>query len=221
LLVALDKRWPDRNDVPESERAAYSDKVKTAKPIRLITKGGDLFLAAPSSLCTATGHVACPLCDGKRAIQADLNAAANIGLRALIDPDFSGKWWYVPCIEDKAAGIALPRTDKVKGSACFGPDSAMPEKFGSLTKPPPVNNEGQAKGRKSRSTKKSESDGKETTNFWSDPGSSALRNAADGGFWLPTTAYWRWVRKRVVAALLNSNGLRTGLLDLEADTDQR
>ena len=49
-------------------------------------------------------------------IQADLNAAANIGLRALMDPDFAGKWWYVPC-DPKTK---IPKADKVKGGLVDG-----------------------------------------------------------------------------------------------------
>lgn len=33
---------------------------------------------------------------GPIALQADLNAAANIGLAALNDPDWNGRWWFVP-----------------------------------------------------------------------------------------------------------------------------
>jgi hypothetical protein len=41
-------------------------------------------------------------CDGERfsALHADLNAAANVGLWALLDPDWAGRWNYVPVTED-------------------------------------------------------------------------------------------------------------------------
>jgi IS605 OrfB family transposase len=189
LLVALDKQWPDRAEVPESERTAYANRVKCAKPIRLIKKGGDLFVAAPPKSCQVNGHRPCPLCDAKRGLQADLNAAANIGLRALLDPDFSGKWWYVPCGEEDG----VPRADKVRGSACFGED---PTKFGSL---------GNQSGRRS----------KEITNFWADPSANPLRNAADHGFWLASPGYWKCVCRRVSAVLSKANGLSESPQDID------
>lgn len=214
LLVALDKQWPDRKDVPESERAAYADKVKSEKkPIRLITKGGDLFVAAPPSSCQANGHRPCPLCDGKRALQADLNAAANIGLRALLDPDFPGKWWYVPCGE--VDGAPLP--DKVKGSACF-PEN--PANFGSLRKVKeqvqPVIDlavtdvaKKKPKAQKQPNNKSKPPSGrskkKEVVNFWANPSATAHQTAVDNGSWLPTPDYWKEVRDRVIELLRQHN----------------
>jgi len=53
--------------------------------VRMIAPGGQLFVAAESSSPAAQG------------IHADLNAAANIGLVALLDPDWSAAWWRLPC----------------------------------------------------------------------------------------------------------------------------
>jgi IS605 OrfB family transposase len=202
LLVALDAEWPDRSAVPEAERSAYAERVKSAKLLRLFTKGGDLFVAAPPSSCHSHGHKPCPLCDGKRAVQADLNAAANIGLRALLDPDYPGKWWYVLCGE----ADAVPRADKVKGSTCFGKE---PEQFGALqsaTEPIPLTQDGAAGSKKAKNRGRRQKDG-QNSNYWADPSGSPLRNAANHGFWLPTPAYWRWVRKRVIAVLRRHNSL--------------
>ena len=63
----------------------------------------------------------------------------------------------------------------------------------------------------------------ESTNFWADPDVSIRRNAAEGGFWLPTQAYWPWIRNRVVAALREWNGLNECNLEelkpkMETDT---
>jgi hypothetical protein len=45
------------------------------------------------------------------AFQADLNAAANIGLKALLDPDWPGKWWYVPAaINDQGWRVPSPKS---------------------------------------------------------------------------------------------------------------
>ena len=58
-------------------------KKGTLPPTVLLPKrGGDLFVSS---------HPKAPL-----AIQADLNAAANIGLAALLDPDWIGRFWFVP-----------------------------------------------------------------------------------------------------------------------------
>ncbi len=63
-----------------------------------------MFVAADSSSPAAQG------------IHADMNAAANIGLVALLDPDWSAAWWRLPCKtatgevdETKAGGsVAVP-----------------------------------------------------------------------------------------------------------------
>jgi len=139
-------------------------------------------------------------------------------LRAVIDPDFPGKWWYVQCAEDPSSGAVVPRADRVKGSACFGPDPSKPERFGSLSKPP---SEAAMSG---KGVKKGTSAGgasKQKTNLWSDPSTAELHNFADGGFWLPYGAYWRGVRKRVVESLWSSNGLAKSSLDLANDGEPR
>jgi len=202
LLVAL----------RENRSGATTDSDKCSqRTLRLPRAGGDLFVAAPPSGDATKGR-------HRGALQADLNAAANIGLRALLDPDFPGRWWYIPCIEDKAAGTAVPRADKVKGSVCFGPDSSKPEQVGSLLKPGAGDSsDGQSRPARRQRNRRSNAEGKETTNFWSDPRAAALRNAKDGGFWLPTPAYWRWVRKRVVDALWEANGLGAPPADLVRD----
>ncbi|MCR4318536.1 MAG: type V CRISPR-associated protein Cas12b [Planctomycetes bacterium] len=87
------------------------------KSIRIPVNGGDLFVAAPPWSCRADGHRPCPLCDAGRAVQADLNAAANIGLRSLLDPDFPGKWWYVPAAMYN--GWRIPAPKSCAGAACL------------------------------------------------------------------------------------------------------
>lgn len=85
--------------------------------VRVPRNGGDLFVAAPPWSCRDKGHRPCPLCDAGRAAQADLNAAANIGLRAILDPDFSGKWWYVPAAMNN--GWRIPAPKSCAGAACL------------------------------------------------------------------------------------------------------
>jgi hypothetical protein len=53
--------------------------------VRIVAPGGQLFVAADPESPAAAG------------IHADLNAAANIGLVALLDPDWPASWWRLPC----------------------------------------------------------------------------------------------------------------------------
>jgi IS605 OrfB family transposase len=96
-LLGLLKRWKDQTETKQR-----------AGRVRIPQTGGELFVSA---------HGPSPAAKG---LQADLNAAANIGLRALLDPDWPGKWWWVPC-EGKTA---KPNKDKVKGCACI--DASKP-----------------------------------------------------------------------------------------------
>jgi hypothetical protein len=104
------RHWRNRvrhaaeKDDAESRYLVHVDMHSDDKTtLRLPLKSGDLFVSV----------------DG-RTLQADLNAAANIGLRALVDPDWPGKWWYVPCRTD----TGKPFADKVKGSIAV--DSEQP-----------------------------------------------------------------------------------------------
>ncbi|CAB4243826.1 conserved protein of unknown function [Methylacidimicrobium sp. AP8] len=140
-------------------------------------QGGDLFLAAPPQDADLAGV-------SEPALQADLNAAANIGLRALLDPDWAGRWWYVPC----RGGTSEPIMDKIKGSAAFaGIQRKLPVDGGASS--PPAD-----KGRTGT---------REVENLWRDPSADGL----DKGIWRPTRAYWNAVQSRVVRLLLRSYGL--------------
>lgn len=78
----------------------FRGSSNTKAVLRIPNRGGDIFVSSLSADSRIGG------------LQADLNAAANIGLKALLDPDWSGAWWYVPC---SSKGIPLP--EKTKGSA--------------------------------------------------------------------------------------------------------
>ena len=80
-----------------------------APAVRIIAPGGQLFVAADSSSPAAKG------------IHADMNAAANIGLVALLDPDWSAFWWRLPC---KTATGEVDET-KVGGSEAVPVDRAI------------------------------------------------------------------------------------------------
>lgn len=94
------------NDLtPEEElrlhfcRMARDTPEQLPSVIRLPQRGGDLFVSADRNSSTA-------------ALQADLNAAANIGLKALADPDWIGAWWFI--LVDNSTG--QPVQEKLKGS---------------------------------------------------------------------------------------------------------
>lgn len=112
LIVDLDKNLLDLKTKGET----------LPKSIIVPRKGGDLFLAAP----------ACPPSVAERravrAIQADLNAAANIGLRAILDPDFAGKWWYIPAVVDNGRRVPAPRS--CAGAACLNGWRVAPDRGG-------------------------------------------------------------------------------------------
>ena len=66
-----------------AESARDGDAESAA--VRIIAPGGQLFVAADQQSPASNG------------IHADMNAAANIGLVALLDPDWPAAWWRLPC----------------------------------------------------------------------------------------------------------------------------
>lgn len=101
LLVELSERFSDVDE----------DTLRAAKPLRILRTSGEVFVSANEESNPAT------------AIQADLNAAANIGLKALLDSDWAGAWWYVPV----KAGDGKPIAEKLKGCAAIDADVALAE----------------------------------------------------------------------------------------------
>jgi IS605 OrfB family transposase len=81
----------------------------SSRAVRISAPGGQLFVAADPSSPAAQG------------IHADMNAAANIGLVALLDPDWSAAWWRLPC---KTATGEVDET-KVGGSAAVPVGKAL------------------------------------------------------------------------------------------------
>jgi len=153
LLVDLDQRI----------RTAAGKRTAT---VRVPRRGGDLFIST---------------CSGGKAIQADLNAAANIGLRALLDPDFLGKWWYVPC----ETTTGKPAKDKCGGAACLDMDR-------------PYLSEVKAKDAE---RVKDKSRTREKANAWRDVG------ASDDDNWQFHAPYWNGVKNRIVDSLRVTGGL--------------
>lgn len=69
--------------------AARNDETEAKLPDLLIVprQGGELFLSSTGQSVAGEKR--------PRTLQADLNAAANIGLAALMDPDSTANWWRV------------------------------------------------------------------------------------------------------------------------------
>lgn len=162
-LACLNQLWASRKE----------DEWKRATALRIPRKGGEIFVSA---------HAESP---AARGLQADLNAAANIGLAALLDPDWPGKWWRVPC---DANGLPIP--EKVKGSAAAG----------KAKKPLPV-----AAG-KSRKAKGQQESAKGIVNLWRDISGTALQERSSGE-WLGYEAYWDRVECRVIRILRERAGI--------------
>ena len=163
FLCAVNAKWKNE-DVASWEKAGV---------IRVPLKGGDIFVSADRNSPAAKG------------LQADLNAAANIGLRALTDPDWPGKWWYVPC----EPGSYRPLKDKVGGSAAIDSNKRLPG-------PARAQSEDAATG-KERRRKEGASKLREVVNLWRDISSSPI----ESGEWREYAAYQNDVQYRVVRNL--------------------
>ncbi len=151
-----------------SGKALNSQQNCAPKSVRIPQHGGEIFVSADENSPASKG------------LQADLNAAANIGLKALLDPDWSGRWWYVPCDAKEFKPVA----DKVKGSAVFQNITSLKKK----------DRHGVAESTsKKKSTKKNKS--KEVVNLWRD------LSAAFDGEWRSTSEYWNQVQSRVIKNL--------------------
>lgn len=152
-LCTLHERWKDK---------APAD-WKKAGTIRLPATGGELFVSADPNSPAAKG------------LQADLNAAANIGLRALNDPDWPGAWWYVPC----DATNYMPIADRVRGSAAIDENKAL-----STQKP----------------DRQSKAKNRSIINLWCDVAASPL-DSPQRGQWQDYKAYENSVLPRVLRIL--------------------
>ena len=166
FLCNLNAMWKDKT-------AAY---WKKAGAVRLPLKGGEIFVSADPASPAAKG------------IQADLNAAANIGLKALMDPDWPGKWWYVPC--DPVS--FKPAKDKCQGSAAVKLDKELRQTVQTQS--------GDTATDKKKRGKRGGGKSKEVVNLWRDISSSPLEDA-QAGEWKEYTAYQNEVQCRIVRLL--------------------
>jgi hypothetical protein len=153
-------------------------RVNGSIPARVLVPraGGELFVSV---------HNDSP---ATRGLDADLNAAANIGLRALLDPDWEGRWWYVPC----DAGSSIPDKNRVAGSPVF--QTRAP-----LRTPQPVAHDA-ASQKRTRKQRKERS----VMNLFRDVPSQPL-NA--GSEWKAYGDYWADVQVRVIQRLRAMYGI--------------
>jgi len=90
LVLRAEEAVKDGKATPRQEllvkmAEAVRGQQITSGTVRIIAPGGQLFVAADAVSPSANG------------LHADMNAAANIGLVALLDPDWPAAWWRVPC----------------------------------------------------------------------------------------------------------------------------
>jgi len=168
LLCDLNAEWKGK---PEAD-------WEKAGTVRVPLKGGEIFVSARPCSCCKHGKRG-----GAPGLQADLNAAANIGLKALTDPDWPGKWWYVPCDPTNFK----PARDKVAGSAAICLDKPL------KNAPAAQDTEGP---RKKRDEAGARSRG--VVYLWRDVSSRPI-SANDA--WREFTPYWNDVQARVVNIL--------------------
>ncbi|MEW6258988.1 MAG: type V CRISPR-associated protein Cas12b [Thermodesulfobacteriota bacterium] len=166
FLCTLNAKWKDKT-VTDWEGAGV---------IRIPLNGGEVFVSADPNSPAAKG------------IHADLNAAANIGLRALTDPDWPGKWWYVPC--DPAS--FKPIEDKVGGSKAINLEKPLRE--------PAQTQSGEAATDKKKGGRKGAGKSKEVVNLWRDI-SSFPTTFREIGEWREYAAYQNEVQCRVIRVL--------------------
>lgn len=181
----------DRGSTSAEERfladlAEQLEKLESAQQplpatVRVPQQGGAVFVAAPPRKLLRYNQEANPAPIQRRALQADLNAAANVGLRALLDADWPGRWWYVPC----RAGTSEPASVRLKGSLAFeGIKCLCPD-------------------REARPLKKTS---REIEYLWRDPSASSVATD-ERDKWKPTTFYWNEVQARAVELLRRHAGL--------------
>lgn len=164
------KRISERNDWSEKQKAYWdylnNNKGKFAKQtmIFLPRQGGEIFVSSDQNS---------PLSHG---IHADVNAAANIGLRVILDPDWAGRWWYVPV--DRATGCPDSKEvrDKLKG--CQAP--------------------GWQEVRLPGGTRDAKGKNRSIINAWREPCARPLNESN----WKYTTDYWQEAEDRVFENLL-------------------
>jgi|GEM_PF-3396845 len=171
-LCELKKGWQSK---PE--------KDQKAGVVRLPKRGGALFVSAHQG--------------GPMGLQADLNAAANIALKSLMDMTYTGRWWKVPCKNPKSHSKDKATPTQDKGMADF--QSVKPDKK--------VRDSGLFEGCDGLRAR-GVSGTSEVINVWRDIGHQPLHE----GEWQGYAAYHQNVTERVMARLEPHNQTRLGIV---------
>jgi len=114
------KDWAQRvqraagSDDPLNEYICQLDsllsRLRRSAMVFVPVPGGDIFIPADPGSPAAGG------------VQADINAAANIGLKVIMDPDWPGSWWRLPVdsrtgrpdTRDRMRGCRVPGLQQVQ-----------------------------------------------------------------------------------------------------------
>ena len=156
---------PRQSLILEVAEFVQSGSGSIRKLVRLPVRGGQVFVPAISET---------PACGG---IHADINAAGNIGLVALLDPDWHGTWWRLPC-DPKTGQLAAK---EVEGSPIMSEGvSILPQK-------------------------NTDSKAKRIINAWCDVQSEKFTSKSRQ--WLPYDVYWGAVEEAVCMRLREWNGI--------------
>ncbi len=152
-------------------QTCFQKGFKLPRTVLIPRKGGEIFMTMnPDS----------PIANG---IQADLNAAANIGLKALLDPDWEGSWWMIPL--DAATGTPF---HKHLGSPVLAGFAVPPENEQTVSQKP----------KKERSSRPANYVFRDTVTF-------PLRNTFVR--WQRTTPFWKDVEEKVIERLKQRYGI--------------
>ncbi len=194
-----DRIWTDRDgvrwrlasggdawEITKSGPQPLKGAKKIPDPVRIPQRGGDIFVPVEANISSHNG------------LQADLNAAANIGLRALLDPDWPGCWWFVPCNE----ADYKPVQARTKGSKAIDPGKPL----GGFSEFSVARKKKTSKSRNAQSKGRGE-DYAAVVNLWRDPCSLPLATSDGDKRWSRSEEYWKEATKRAIEALRKRAGL--------------
>jgi hypothetical protein len=167
--VSADKRAYD-SYLDDLERHCRANGSIPARRVLIPRAGSELFVTVQNDSPAAKG------------LDADLNATANIGLKTLLDPDWEGRWWYVPC----DARTYIPDKNRVAGSLVF--EALVP-----LRAPQPVDQDAAPRKR----TRKQRTE-QGVTNLFCDISAQPLTAES---VWKTYGDYWADVQIRVIQRL--------------------
>ena len=183
LMVSAEE-WAMRMSSSEGGTRELGAKRTTSQIDRIVLprRGGDLFVSVS---CHKNKNGKIPT------VQADVNAAANIGIRALLDSDWEGRWWWVPC----DGGTYTPAAKKTAGAMPLNGIAQLPQsRDHSAAASPPAS---RARDKKSPTTSDKSKPKREFENRWRHCASDPLQDSE----WVSTGEYWSKVDSAVCEVL--------------------